>query len=463
MENPKEKVQCPFCPKLIQRDVLRSHVKRYPETHRDLREGEIEGVDYVRCVVCDYTHAQSLVYHLNNSHGLTDSAYTEQYGVSASVDVSNYKPKRVTCPFCNENLSERALAYHFESRLATHPPFLVWNNEIRYKDLAEGVDYVRCQICGWLAPSLMTHIKSTHKLDVKVYKTQYGTSVICETKRKTQGDQLKKSRSTWEDVYFTCKCGKRCRGRHIAIKDQDLRCRKCKDAEKQQRKFDGKIEGSDYVKCLECDYKGVSLNSHLNKCHDGYRERHPQFQLRAECFETGEILLTKAQLEPFLDQNRKVIQAKAAEFLKLDVHTIRRNCRILGLKISGAPVRQYQFLDVLREILGITYKPEWSDTRFRNPKTAYKYRFDGYFKLSEGIEIIVEFMGHQHYIHPSRYINDFDKFLDLQRKDDHKKELVLAHGYRYLSVKESEAFLDKTFLISKLREIGIEIPETVDP
>lgn len=71
---------------------------------------------------------------------------------------------------------------------------------------AEGIDYVKCKVCGYIGKSIIAHVKKKHFLSKKEYQEKYGETV-CKNSRsaysetaKINGDWIKRAKKRGEDL-----------------------------------------------------------------------------------------------------------------------------------------------------------------------------------------------------------------------------------------------------------------------
>ena len=82
--------------------------------------------------------------------------------------------------------------------------------EVYLSQAIEGVDYVKCKICGFTGKSIFAHVKRNHSLSKSEYEKKYGPTVCDSTKStysetsKINGDWIKIAKERGEDLagYF---------------------------------------------------------------------------------------------------------------------------------------------------------------------------------------------------------------------------------------------------------------------
>ena len=82
--------------------------------------------------------------------------------------------------------------------------------EVYLSQAAEGVDYIKCKICGFTGKSITAHVKRNHSLSKTEYEKKYGPTVCDSTKitysetAKINGDWINRAKERGEDLteYF---------------------------------------------------------------------------------------------------------------------------------------------------------------------------------------------------------------------------------------------------------------------
>ena len=82
--------------------------------------------------------------------------------------------------------------------------------EVYLLQAIEGVDYVKCKICGFKGKSITAHVKRSHSLSKSEYEKKYGPTVCSSTKitysetAKINGDWINRAKEKGEDLteYF---------------------------------------------------------------------------------------------------------------------------------------------------------------------------------------------------------------------------------------------------------------------
>jgi hypothetical protein len=277
--------------------------------------------------------------------------------------------------------------------------------ELRWSTLIEGQDYVTCQACGYRAESLISHIRNAHPELEGVYQEIFpGTQVIAlnsSVRVKTEEARRNMSNSAGWKLGHT--------------KETDLSI--ARGAEKMSVSMK-KVRSTKF-------WRSVDL-----------------------------IRLDKDILKAFKLKNGKISVGKAMAALEHAFVTIKRECERHGLEVSRKHVREALFLETLSQVLGgAAYEVEWSPEWAVNPATGWLFRYDGYFPE---FNLVVEFMGYQHWNFPSFYIKDEAQYFALQERDRIKENLIHSDPtLRYFLVREDEPYADPEYLRGRLIDEGI--------
>jgi RNase P subunit RPR2 len=146
--------------------------------------------DYVQCKLCDFK-ASKIGKHVTKEHNLTVEQYKEKYGAILSknylqkltengkkavltVDSRVYRHKCRNC----ENIIEGKdqICQSCKTRIKRA------NQEEKFINKIEGIDFVRCQICGWPDTRLSSHIKQHNdSYTSERYKQLFNAPVLCKS------------------------------------------------------------------------------------------------------------------------------------------------------------------------------------------------------------------------------------------------------------------------------------------
>lgn len=142
-----------------------------------------EGVDYVRCLECGH-RTVTLARHLKGDHGITADQYRAKYGADAPIRCAVLKAKRgaaisarpivkgdvkaVTCPSCGTSWQgSKYLGTVHDLRCDACREREDWSGK------TDPWDYVTCQVCGYRAENLTSHVQNIHPELVGKYRDVY--------------------------------------------------------------------------------------------------------------------------------------------------------------------------------------------------------------------------------------------------------------------------------------------------
>lgn len=183
---------------------------------------------------------------------------------------------------------------------------------------AEGQDYVVCCECGHQGAKLYRHVESAHGLSSTAYLERHpGAPLRCSaTKAKqsaTRAARFDAAPKTWRETKEVA-CPS-CSKAHLVGKSMgslhDLRCPKCKE-EARDSLWAGKVEGVDFLRCLECSHRAENLTSHITQAHPGYRERHPSAVMVTDGSAVRDKTLLKGRV--LSDDTRTLMSANAGRW-----------------------------------------------------------------------------------------------------------------------------------------------------
>jgi predicted transcriptional regulator len=269
----------------------------------------------------------------------------------------------------------------------------------QFNGLVEGVDYVRCRICGKKAVSLTRHLVKEHNTPAVRYRELYGAGALVfgsVSKEKRGASRRGKSHRKVGKRLANCpNCGE---SNEVPYRTSPFtKCLKCKGEEIQKalkEKWDGKSELHDYVTCLECGHKSESLASHIQRSHPElskkYRDKYPGASITAKSFrsklsaqskgkpkteiwkkkfqvyaESQIIRLTLKDLTPYIESDGTVDHHSAVKGLGVGIMPMKRNIQELGLRCT----RKYSL--TRSDYKKFTLRPEDFDPyRLKNGKVA---------------------------------------------------------------------------------------------
>lgn len=426
------------------------------------------------------------------------------------------------CPVCNQGcVGVKGLAMHLAQVEDTdHSAYQITQEDEIWVGQEEGVDFVRCLVCGHRGVRIDRHVSSEHGLSVIEYRSKFPGSEVqsaslrsVRSKSATRQHQESPRKGLTKEIQ--CPSCKKTRlvGMTFAPKMHESRCPDCVELEKGLR-LAALVEGQDYVTCQACGYCSESLVSHIRNVHpelEGrYQEIFPGTQVialdssvRVKTEEHKQALsdsanpwrkgltketdprievssrklsvsmkrvrstkfwrsvdlihLDKDLLNTFKLKNGKISVGKAMAVLGHAFVTIKRECEKHGLEVSRKHLQEALFLETLSKVLGgADYEVEWSPEFAVNPITGWLFRYDGYFPE---LNLVVEFHGYQHWTFPNFYLKDEAQFFALQERDRIKENLIHSDPtLRYFLVREDEPYADLEYLRGRLIDEGILDP-----
>ena len=374
-----------------------------------------------------------------------------------------------SCPVCGLLVDgQGGIHLHFSHRRKAgdeaHMAYEKEQEEAHWASQVPVEDYVTCLECGYRGKTLAMHFTAVHGYTAEVYKSKFGQDVQIRSLKTDRALSLAlSSRPCYgkgEKKIVKCSsCGKPWEGsKFLCPGIHDLRCENCKtkeEAAKEELRWRGKKEPEDYVECRLCGYRtDDNLCSHLQSVHPDilaseYFKMFPKAWMGSKRVMKD---LTQKDLAPFEDKEGKIQVKLAAKVLGCGWATVARYCKRLGLPTRDKLAFQKQVLDELAQVLGSPYKWEWSDTKIRNPKTNWMFRFDGYFPA---YNLLVEAHGEQHFKCIPYWHLDESGLKKLQDRDALKMKLALDSGYQYLVIRYNDHYSDPAYLKAKLEALGI--------
>lgn len=497
---------CPLCSHSVANPRgLASHFRHQAATHPDYetwfadREwaGKAEPQDYVTCLECGL-RAPALTGHLR-THQLTAETYRTKHGASVQLrslgssavrnaslqgargSASYEGQKFVFCPSCGASHEVHKLS------APTLCPSCIGREETAlWEGKTEPQDYVSCLECSYRAENLMSHLQSSHP----GYRERHSNARVVALGSAVRDKTLLKGVPPSDETrLLMSKNAGRWNAGFTKANSSSLKA--------QSEKMLGKPSWSKGLTSqnhpsLQSTSEKLKLYIGENRpWHNGLRvdltledvrplldeqgrvDRQKAFSLDLSWHvvqkymstygleisdvnvkaraEAQVIRLTSEELLPYRLKNGKLVVAWAAKRLGYGTSTISREADRLGIP-RLTKLQQGACLGAVSEALdGLPWVEEWRDTLYRNPVTGHRYKFDGYF---EDVGLIVEYHGYQHFIYPNAYHKTEEDFLDLRRRDAHKKALIkAAPGKHYLEVRYDQPFDDPVYLRGRLFEI----------
>jgi hypothetical protein len=226
----------------------------------------------------------------------------------------------IRCPICDAQVSgPRGLAVHFRHNADTHPSYQEWKGDQRWAGKVEGEDFLRCLVCGHRAASLALHLKSAHGINAGEYRERFpGAEVRPSKVRERRSEAIRGRRGgfgkgEWKEIVCPS-CGSVWEGSKFLVPGtHNLCCLQCK-REAEDAKWEGKVEGEDFVVCLRCGHKAENLTAHITSRHPGYRGAFPTAPIVAQ----GSAIRDKTALKggSLSDETRKRMSENAGRWNK---------------------------------------------------------------------------------------------------------------------------------------------------
>lgn len=320
----------------------------------------------------------------------------------AQLDVESFvcEPCRCDreCPVCDKPvLGAKGLSHHFRWRQKAegddgpHAKHQRLHADQQWEGLVEGQDYIRCVECGFRAASLVGHTKSAHGLSAVAYRKKHGGALIyapAVRKRRQDGHDRRTDYGKGQRKQTTCPaCSKPFKVSKFHGPVHEQRCPTCVEEanrEAEDLRWAGKSEPEDYVTCLDCGYRGDSLNSHLMSQHPNYQDRHPDALVVAlnsavrdktairgvprppefgkKIAKAKLLNLTLEDFQPFLDGDGKVDRRAMMDKTGLCWLTVTKYAEQLGLPILDGNLAVYE-----DRVITLTAE-DFDPFRFKNGK-----------------------------------------------------------------------------------------------
>jgi len=417
------------------------------EGQPQLWEGKVEGQDYVRCLECGHC-AETLARHLKAAHGITADQYRDKHGGSeVLIRAARLTEKRqeaarnrkggsgkgekktALCPSCG---SEGEVSkFHGPEHEARCEGCVQKAEDAKWAGKSEPEDYVTCLGCGYRAESLISHLQHGHLGYREKYPGAFVVALGSSIRDKAALRGVPRGPEFGEKI-------RQAKLLNFTLGDFEL-----------YLEPDGTVDHRRAMGGLGCAWP--TLKRYMESLELTATSKYVE-QRRAE----RRVTLTAEQLEPFKLGNGKVSIAKAMSELGYCNHTIKKECRRLGLVWAHGNVSQRKCLDAISEVLGLPFQEEWKLWRFTNPKTGHRFRFDGYFP---DIGLVVEFMGSFHYKFPNHFMvhesyrPEWEKLVERDRIK--RKMIEAAPDLTYFEVREEEPYSDVSYLKGRLVEMGV--------
>jgi hypothetical protein len=395
-----------------------------------------------------------------------------------------------TCPVCNQGcVGVNGLAIHLaQVDDVSHSSYQLAQEDKIWVGKKEGVDFVRCLVCGHRGVRVDRHISSEHGLSVIEYRSRFpGSEVQSEWLRSARSESATRQHQENPRKGLTkeiqCPSCKKIRlvGLTFAPKMHESRCPDCVELEEEleeELRWSSLIEGQDYVTCQACGYRAESLVSHIRSAHpelEGeYQKVFPGTQvialnssIRVKTEETRRNMSNSAGWKLGHTKYTDPSIARAAEKMSVSMKEVRstkfwRSVDLIRLdkdvlkafalkngKISvgkAMAALEHAFVTIKRECerhgLEVSRK-HIREALFLETLSqvlggvAYEVEWSPEWAVNPNtgwpfrydgyfpeFRLIVEFHGFQHWIFPSFYIKDEAQYFALQERDRIKENLI---------------------------------------
>ena len=456
----------------------------------------------VECRLCGHT-AETLAKHFKAEHSLTCGEYRILYPDSPIRGGADpFTPKYSEKPRVRGKRGSR-----FEGLI------LDGDGKPILDKLVEGYHYVQCAICGGVAEDLTEHILLLHTDDLTEYSEAFPSKPVRCKRLDLISQTSLKGRKLSDEV--KAKMSASAGWNRGLTKDTDARVANAAAAMKGRTPWNEGLTKEDHPSLqststklsqlrgpdrywsngLKADLSRVDFTPYIDetgavdrksmseslgvsevtitkymesiglristKYVDARVERDTQtgrfFEMSRKSAEQTTVRLTAEQLDPYKLKSGKVSLSKAIVGLGHVYQVVKRECDRLGIPTHTRLVKQSICLEAIAKVLGsVPFEQEWRATRFTNPYTGYRFRFDGYFPSHD---LVVEFHGYQHYVFPSVYVQKEELFFALQERDRIKENLIHSDPtLRYFLVREDEPYADSEYLRGRLIDEGILDP-----
>lgn len=461
----------------------------------------------VGCLECGH-QAAKLYRHLEAKHGLSAKEYKAKWGPQAKLrsdattqrqrikttlrkDAARTPPKEtktIVCPSCKERHAvSKWLGTKHDQRC---PSCKRQAADDLWAGKTEPEDYVSCLECGYKAENLTGHIQSAHptyrELQPDALVVATGSAVRDKTalKGRTLSDETRALMSenagrwnkglTKEEHPSLARAAEKMRektpwNRGLTVaEDERLQgaVEKLKTYVGENRPWSNGLKADltldDFAPVLDesgcvdrkkaVELLGVSWRTIYTYMQNyGLESSDVNIKARAEA---QYIRLTEEDLAPYRFKNGKLSVGWAAARLGHDWQVVAREADRLGIPRLSR-IKQGVCLGAISEALGgASWDEEWKDHRFKNPKTGWRYKFDGFF---EEFKLVVEFHGYQHFVFPNAF-HKFDEEAYLAQRDRDKHKADLIRGTRdltYFLVRYDEDYTNPDYLKGRLVEAGV--------
>jgi len=506
-------MDCPVCGFTVASlRGLSAHFRRSAATHPDYTtwsearawEGKVEGLDFVRCRECGFQSA-SLAAHFKAVHGITADKYRSLHGsdaptrctrtennrregIKAAHARTNHaaQTKTVSCTGCGNDTEVSLFASASTATCGVC-------REKAWEGKTEPHDFVTCVECGHRAENLTSHVTNAHPNYRERHPDALVVALCSAVRDKTalQGRTLpaevrarmSANAGRWNegltkaDHPSLMAAAEKMRGRAswsrglTASTDERLQrtVEKLKTYVGESRPWSNglKVELTlaDFQPFLDTEgcvdlrlaqettgISGPTLLKYMRML-----DLETSFKYVRERAEEQTIRLDREVLEQSLMMNGKACIARIMRDTGHSFPVVKRECKRHGLEMFTRLGEQTLVLDAISEALGgKPYHMEWRDSRFVNPVTGHRFKYDGYFP---DVNLVVEYHGHQHFMYPNAFYYKPEHkagWHEMLERDRVKRGLVeAAGGFVYLEVRFDDPLTSVDFFRGLLRARGI--------
>jgi predicted transcriptional regulator len=506
-------MDCPVCGFTVA-DLrgLATHFRHQPSTHPNYAmwaearawEGKVEGADFVKCRECGF-RASSLARHLGSVHGFSADEYREKHGADSPIRCDHTESKRragikaaharadhkgqtktAPCTACGEAI-EIALFAAAATAVCEVCRNSIWDGKTEPKD------FVTCLDCGYRAENLTSHLLNAHPdyrsrhpdalvvalcSSVRDKTALQGRTLSSEVRARMSANAGRWNKGLTKEAHPSLMAAsEKMRGRPswssglTAATDARLQqtVAKLKHYAGENRPWSNGLKAdltlADFQPFLDAEgcvdrrlmeeATGLSWNTLYTYMQS--LDLETSFKYVRERAEEQTIRLGREVLEQSLMANGKISVARVMRDTGHSFSVVKRECARHGLDTFTRNGEQTLVLDAISEALGgKPYHMEWRDTRFVNPVTGHRFKYDGYFP---DVNLVVEYQGHQHYLFPNAFYYKPEHkagWHEMLERDRVKRELVgAAGGFTYLEVRFDDPLTSVDFFQGVLRARGL--------
>jgi len=472
--------------------------------------GKSESIDFVVCKICNFRDS-TLGRHLGAVHQLTADQYRRRFPGAQIVSERTCEQRSISLIEAHKRRPQKGLrktevcdGCNVEMEVSAFTNIAICQECCEAEELerrcqkwhgkSELEDYVTCQECNYVAENLTSHLQNAHPDLIGCYQDKFPGHLIValnssiRDKTALQGrplsaetkELMSRNAGRWnlglttETDERVARGAENMNGRpswskgltkesHPSLKST---AEKLQQYAGENRPWSNGLEASltyaDFAPFLESDgvdrtkmaealgYSEETITKYMRKLGLVLSKNHIQGRALA-----ATIRLEKSTLETHALKNGKIQVGCVMKETGHDRKVILRECNRHGLVSYTRSILQGRCLTAVSQVLGgVEYKREWEARRFVNPKSGFRFRFDGYFPTHN---LITEFFGHQHYKFPSIYVKTEEAYFDLQERDRIKENLARADGIHYLVIREDEPFDDESYLRGRLEAEGVKL------